>query len=87
MILGVQWLETLGTIVVNWKSQMMEFEFEGKKKVKFTGDSTSHSRISLQAMIRSLQNEGGGVWVEINHVERAKNEEKEWPKEIPVAWE
>lgn len=29
MILGVQWLEKLGTVVINWKSQVMQFKIGG----------------------------------------------------------
>lgn len=29
IILGVQWLEKLGTVVTNWKSQVMHFEIGG----------------------------------------------------------
>ena len=32
MVLGIQWLETLGSVVCNWKDLTMEFEWEDKKQ-------------------------------------------------------
>lgn len=37
VILGVQWLEKLGTVVTNWKSQVMQFEV-GENTVTLVGD-------------------------------------------------
>lgn len=86
VILGVQWLETLGTVESNWKTQTMGFEIEG---VKFTlkGDpSLARSRISLKAMIRTLCKEGGGLWLELNQIEhyQEKTPHSSALPEIPV---
>ena len=32
MVLGIQWLETLGSVVCNWKDLTMGFEWENKKQ-------------------------------------------------------
>ena len=32
MVLGIQWLETLGSVVCDWKDLTMEFEWEDKKQ-------------------------------------------------------
>lgn len=69
VILGVQWLETLGTVVSNWKTQEMAFEMRGNK-YKLKGDpSLARSKVSLKAIMKTLRKEGGGLWLELNHVQ------------------
>lgn len=31
IVLGIQWLQSLGPTVCNWKAQTMEFNWEGKR--------------------------------------------------------
>lgn len=70
IILGVQWLETLGTVVNNWRTQVMQFEAEGRT-ITLVGDaSLVHSRISLKAMLKNLRKERQGFFVELNLVEK-----------------
>lgn len=77
VILGVQWLETLGTVINNWKTQIMQFESNGRT-VTLVGDaSLVKSRVSLKAMIRSLRMEKEGYFVECNVVEKTQTEDKE----------
>lgn len=69
VILRVQWLETLGTVVSNWKTQEMAFEMRGNK-YKLKGDpSLARSKVSLKAIMKTLRKEGGGLWLELNHVQ------------------
>lgn len=65
VILGVQWLETLGVVMTDWKKQVMMYEFQGEP-VMLKGDPTLiRSQISLKAMVRALKKTGeGGYWVE-----------------------
>ncbi|XP_048496700.1 transposon Tf2-1 polyprotein [Beta vulgaris subsp. vulgaris] len=66
LILGVQWLERLGTITTNWKQQVMKFKM-GDKVVTLKGEpSLERSKVSLKAMFRVLRKEGRGIWVELN---------------------
>ena len=68
VILGVQWLEKLGTIMTNWKTQILKFQL-GSKHITLKGDpSLGRTKISLKAMIRTLQKEGGGYLVEFNQM-------------------
>lgn len=68
--------KTLGTLV------------DGNK-VKLVGDPTlARSMLSLQAMIRTLKKERGGLWVVINRVEGAQEHgEKQLVSEVPATLE
>lgn len=69
VILGVQWLEKLGNVVTNWKSQVMQFEVGGNT-VTLVGDpSLVRSKISLKAMLRTIRKEKQGFVVEIKRLE------------------
>ncbi|EXB94163.1 hypothetical protein L484_000518 [Morus notabilis] len=58
VILGMQWLETLGSMNVNLKSQTMRFKVLGEN-VMLKGDaSLTRSLISLKAMMRTIRHEG-----------------------------
>lgn len=60
IILGVKWLETLGTTQTNWKNQTMDFEVGGES-ICLKGDpSLGKSLVSLKAMSRELKREKGG---------------------------
>lgn len=77
VILGVQWLEKLGNVMTNWKSQIMQFEV-GDNTVTLVGDpSLVRSRISLKAMIRTIQKEKQGYWIEVNKLDKTKVSEGE----------
>lgn len=39
MILGIQWLETLGPVVTNWKTQLMKYQVNGET-MTVKGDSS-----------------------------------------------
>lgn len=74
LILGVQWLETLGTVWTNWKTQVMHFVQDGVE-VTLAGDpALVRSQISLKAMLKALRKEGQGYWVEFNRTEVVKEE-------------
>lgn len=78
VILGIAWLEKLGMVLTDWKSQVMKFEIKGEP-ITLVGDpSLIHSQISLKAMKRTLRKQGCGFWVECNGVEKLI---EETPKE------
>ena len=69
IILGIQWLETLGNIQINWKCQRRSFRIQGQK-VTLQGDPRLYrSLISLKAMVRAVQVEGRGILVEYGGME------------------
>lgn len=64
VILGIQWLETLGDTKVNWKLQVLKFKL-GNTKYKLTGDpSLCCSQISAKAMRKTMEREGEVMLVE-----------------------
>lgn len=75
VILGVQWLEKLGMVMTNWKTQIMKFEWEGEL-CTLKGDSTLvRSKVSLKAMLRMLKKKEQGFWVENNRLEKNSPEQ------------
>ncbi|XP_062100900.1 uncharacterized protein LOC133806828 [Humulus lupulus] len=69
VILGVQWLETLGETTHHWKEHTMKLRVRGQPIV-LHGDPLLHKTcISLKQMIRLLQNEKHGMWVKLGCTE------------------
>ncbi|KAL8100957.1 hypothetical protein AgCh_033000 [Apium graveolens] len=76
IILGVQWLEKLGTVLTNWKTQEMIIDINGET-VKIVGNpSLVRAQISLKAMIKSLRKEKKGYVVECNRLEKLQEQVK-----------
>lgn len=75
VILGVQWLEKLGVVTTNWKTQEMRFQDNGQIFTLKGDPSLSRSQISLKAMLRVLKKEGNGILVELNQLEEVKEKE------------
>lgn len=69
VILGMQWLETLGVTKTNWKEQTMEFEVNGRI-ARIEGDkSLGKSLISLKAMATTLSKDPYGYLIELSNTE------------------
>ena len=69
MILGIQWLETIGGTYINWKTQLMKFRL-GNRTVLIRGDPTlGKILVSLKAMIWTTRHEKQGVFLELSQVE------------------
>lgn len=45
VILGIEWLAKLGTIAINWKTPMMQFQWNGCKRSPFFGKVFDHIEI------------------------------------------
>ena len=57
IILGIQWLETLGGTFVNWKTQLLKFRLGGQT-MPLKGDSDlDKTLISLKAMLWTIKHE------------------------------
>lgn len=69
IILGVQWLEKLGIVQTNWKTQVMKFQ-AGDHFVTLIGDpSLGRSLVSSKTMIKTIKWEGAEVLIELNRME------------------
>ncbi|KAL4026028.1 hypothetical protein IC575_014435 [Cucumis melo] len=69
IILGMQWLHSLGVTTVDWKNLLLTFSVEGKS-IKIQGDpSLTKARVSLENMIKAWGVEDEGFLVECRAVE------------------
>ncbi|XP_010501828.1 PREDICTED: uncharacterized protein LOC104779138 [Camelina sativa] len=77
VILGMQWLETLGHTKVNWKEQRLGF-WAGTEWVTLRGDhSLQNSEVSLKSLWKALQQDGEGILVDCHNLQAVKGETKE----------
>ncbi|XP_068638603.1 uncharacterized protein [Aristolochia californica] len=77
VILGVQWLETLGGTYTNWKTHVMKFRL-GNEIVVLQGDPSLHKTlISLKVMMRVIKHEEHGALVELGSTTVAASQPKE----------
>lgn len=60
------WLETLGSMQVNWKTQVMKFNVRGTGMVLKGDTSLSKSQVSLKAILRTIRHEGNGIYLELS---------------------
>lgn len=68
LILGLQWLEKLGNMTINWKSQIISFKMGSEMVVLNEDASLGRSGIGLKAMMRTLRKERQGFLVEFNYL-------------------
>ncbi|KAJ1388147.1 Aspartic peptidase domain superfamily, partial [Sesbania bispinosa] len=63
LILGIEWLATLGEVTTDWKKNVMKFEYEGRK-IEFEGeDSEGGKQDSLLCFLnQELQEIDGLMW-------------------------
>ncbi|KAJ9540003.1 hypothetical protein OSB04_026509 [Centaurea solstitialis] len=65
VILGMQWLETLGTTWVNWKEQIMKFTSAGRTVTLRGNPALGKSLVSLKAMSKIIQQQGQAILIEL----------------------
>ncbi|XP_028552250.1 uncharacterized protein LOC114580023 [Dendrobium catenatum] len=83
VILGMQWLQSLGEMKVNWKKLYMEYG-QGGRKVTLQGDpSLCRARVALKSIFKTLRDEGEGYLIELQQVgTEAEREPEVIPEEI-----
>ncbi|PON38381.1 hypothetical protein PanWU01x14_313180, partial [Parasponia andersonii] len=64
----MQWLESLGTMQVNWHTLLMKFQIGGIMVTLQVNPSLGKPLVSLKAMIQTVQHEGEALLLEYNHV-------------------
>ncbi|PHT74656.1 hypothetical protein T459_21933 [Capsicum annuum] len=75
LVLGMEWLVTLGEMRVNWKLQIMKFNDAGRS-VFLRGDPAMvRTVVSLKSMTKLLKKRNQGFFVELNQVTRSENED------------
>ncbi|KAF7827538.1 Retrotransposable element Tf2 [Senna tora] len=82
LILGMEWLESLGEVNVNWKQLTMKFK-TGEETVCLKGDSSlNRTEASYKAVMRSIKKGGQGYMLELGMVEAQVEGERKVPEEI-----
>ena len=65
VILGMQWLDTTGTMKIHWSSLTMTF-WSGKKKIMLKGDpSLIQAKCSLKTIEKTWEEEDQGFLLEL----------------------
>ena len=73
VVLGMQWLGSLGCMEVNWKRLTMKFRM-GNSVVVLQGESgLNKSKVSLKTMVKEIAQEGQGILVEFGYTTIAAN--------------
>ena len=75
MVLGFQWLATLGDSVMNWGNLCLQI-IVGRIRVKIQGDLTiSKSQVSLHSLVRALKRGKQGILLELKTMTAVDKEE------------
>lgn len=82
VILGIQWLETLGEMRVNWKLQTMKVPYEGRVVTLQGQPELCSSEVSCKAMKRLLEKQEVGMIIECREVSIEKVWTQGTPKEM-----
>lgn len=77
LILGVQWLEKLGPVTTNRRTQLMNFTVDGITTVLKGDPSLECAKITLKNMFRTLRTSGGRFLIQVNQVDEAPENQKE----------
>lgn len=83
IILGIQWLETLGNMKVNWKLQILRFKVGAHKYVLQGDPSICCSAASLKSIFKTLQQDGEAMLIEYNGMQMEGEETGKAPQIPP----
>lgn len=87
VVLGVEWLESLGEVKVDWKKSTLKINID-RKLVGLQGDpSLSKSKITLKTMIKTMKEGDNGYLVEFREMILAEQPIKPVPIEIQALLE
>ncbi|KAA0047238.1 Ty3/gypsy retrotransposon protein [Cucumis melo var. makuwa] len=81
MILGMQWLHSLGVTEVDWKRLVLTFHHQGRKVVIRGDPSLIKTRVSLKNLVKSWGADDQGFLVECRTLECGSLEEDEQDQE------
>ncbi|KAF7815055.1 Retrotransposable element Tf2 [Senna tora] len=82
LILGMEWLESLGEVRVNWKQLTMKYK-EGEEVICLKGDSSlARTEVSYKAVMRSIKKGGQGFILELSSMETQGDTDVRLPAEI-----
>ena len=65
VILGIEWLQTLGEVKANWGVQTMKFRWEGNQVVLQGDPSLSQMEASFRVILKAVKAGGQGFMVEM----------------------
>ncbi|KAH0682484.1 hypothetical protein KY289_020236 [Solanum tuberosum] len=75
VVLGLEWLETLGDIQANFKTLTLKFEIGGQTQVVRGDPSLSKLVASLKTLLKALQIDGEGFYVDFNELSTREEQE------------
>lgn len=82
VILGMQWLHSLGVTEVDWRNLIMTFQHEGKKIVIRGDSSLTKTGVSLKSMMKSWDADDHGLLVECRAMESSLTVEEMYDEEL-----
>ncbi|KAA0054137.1 Ty3/gypsy retrotransposon protein [Cucumis melo var. makuwa] len=86
VILGMQWLHSLGVTIVDWKNLTFSFTCNGEG-VCIKGDpSLTKTRISLKSMFKTWSNQDGGYLIECRAIELKGGRKQEAVEKQESSW-
>lgn len=78
VVLGIEWLKSLGEVKMNWGQLTMKFRLQGEERC-IQGDPTlAKTLVSLKAMMKNLKKGGEGYFVEFGEMEMTRK--KRFPR-------
>ncbi|KAL0536628.1 hypothetical protein IC582_025586 [Cucumis melo] len=75
VVLGMQWLHSLGVTVVDWKNLTLTFSAEGKQICVKRDPSLTKARISLKSMFKTWVDQDEGFFIECRAIEVCEENE------------